>query len=111
MNEQIEELKRRVQVAKEQLEEAEANLIVAESLPESNFFANLAVAEYKLYHKLKQQANRDCEGAGECGLEQYTQLFYVDKTLYKAVANVEYNRHDKTYYYVDGFDFKIEGVQ
>jgi hypothetical protein len=44
MNEQIEELKCRVQVAKEQLEEAEANLIVAESLPENNFFGRLEEA-------------------------------------------------------------------
>jgi hypothetical protein len=98
-------------VAKEQLEEAEANLIVAESLPENTFFESLDIAEAKLCRKMRNKASEDCECAGECGLEQYTQLFYVDKTLYKAIANVEYNRHDKTYYYVDGFDFKIELVQ
>jgi hypothetical protein len=110
MNEQVEELKRRVQAAKEQLKEAEANLVVAESLPENNVFGSSEEATDILYGVLEDRASQDCEGSYNCGKPQYTQLFYVDKTLYKAVANVEYNRHDRTYYYVDRFDFKIEEV-
>lgn len=111
MNKQIEELTRRVQVAEEQLKEAKVNLLVAESLPENNVFGSLEEATDILYEILEDRAGKDCKGSYNCGKPQYTQLFYVDKTLYKAIANVEYNRHDKTYYYVDGFDFKIEKVQ
>jgi hypothetical protein len=27
-----------------------------------------------------------------------------------AIASVEYNRHDKTYYYVEEFDLRVEAV-
>jgi len=110
MNDWIKLLKDRVGVAKIQLREAEDNLSVAEALPENNIFESIEEAEGKLYNKLRDKAHNDCEGAHNCGAREYIQLFYVNKTLYKAVATVEYNRHDKTYYYVENFDFKIEEV-
>jgi hypothetical protein len=111
MNDQTKLLKDRVQVAKAQLRRAKADLEAAEALPKNNVFESLEEAEDELYEKLEDKANNDCEGAHNCGAREYIQLFYVDKTLYKAIATVEYNRHDKTYYYVDEFDFKIERAQ
>ena len=111
MNEQIKLLRERVKVAETQLQEAKQNLAVAEALPENNVFMTLSDAERTVCGWLEDRASEDCEGSYRCGKPQYTQLFYVDTVLYKAIANVEYNRHDKTYYYVDGFDFKIEKVE
>ena len=34
--------------------------------------------------------------------------FIVDEKRYVAILEVEYNRHDKTYYFVDGSDFRVE---
>jgi hypothetical protein len=49
-----------------------------------------------------------CEGSYCFGDDEYTQDFYVGDDLYRATLTVEYNRHDKTYYYVDGDEFKTE---
>ena len=52
-------------------------------------------------------AFEDCEGAGNCGMDKYTQEFIVGDMHYIATLTVEYNRHDKTYYYIDETDFTV----
>lgn len=111
MNEQIKVLTDRVTTAEKQLEEAKDNLAVAEALPENNVFEALDTAEGTMYERLADRAGLACEGSYNCGKPQYIQMFYVKDKLYMAVADVEYNRHDKTYYYVDEFDFRVEEVQ
>lgn len=111
MTEQIELLKERVKIAEKQLKEAEDNLTVAQALPENNIFESLEIAEGKIEDMLSDRAHDACEGSYCCGDNYYEQLFYVGDVLYKGIACVEYNRHDKTYYYVDGFDFRVEKVE
>jgi DNA helicase IV len=108
---ELKDLELKVKQAQAALDEAVKTLEEAKSLPENNVFDDLEFASAKIEDTLLDKASEDCEGAYNCGLEQYTQLFYVQGELYKGILKVEYNRHDKTYYYVDGHDFKIEKVQ
>lgn len=81
-----------------------------ENDPTQHVYASLDEAEGYLEETLRDRAHADCEGSYNCGDDEYRQGFYVDGVEYVAIASVEYNRHDKTYYYVDGFDLKIEKV-
>lgn len=91
----------------EELQEAEFNLHQALSSPEYNNFSSLDEAKSILSDELYDRASNDCEGAHNFGSDQYTQPFSVGDKQYIAIVNVEYNRHDKTYYYVDNFSFKV----
>lgn len=90
------------------LELAEANLYKFDTLAENNVFESLEIAEGKLEDMLRKRAHEDCEGAYNQGDEEYTQEFIVNGVKYIAIATFEYNRHDKTYYYIDSSDFRIE---
>ena len=49
--------------------------------------------------------------AGECGGSEYSDLFEIEGIVYKITVYPNWNRHDKTYYFVDGFDkAKVENV-
>lgn len=91
---------------------AEANLAAAksalaafESQAENNVFESLSKALSDVEDKLLGQARQDCEGAYNCGADHYDQEFIVDGVRYLGTLTVEYNRHDKTYYYIDGSNF------
>jgi len=90
------------------LQLAESQLYKFDTLAENNVFETLKIAESKLSDLLRERAHEDCEGAYNCGDEEYSQEFIVDNEKYIAIATIEYNRHDKTYYYVDYFNIKIE---
>ena len=72
---------------------------------ENNVYESLQLALNTVEYQLQSRAYDACEGAGNCGLSEYTQLFIVDDITYIGLLEVEYNRHDKTYYYVDGQEF------
>lgn len=105
-----EELQQAVQEAKQKLFEAESALEDFMSSAENNVFASLEDAEHQLENRLRNQAFEDCEGAGNCGAEEYFQEFIVDGILYEGKLSVEYDRHDKTYYYIDRARFSYEPV-
>lgn len=105
-----EELTKLVVAAKAALEVAEANLEAFDTLPENNVFSSVLDAEMELEGRLRDQAFRDCEGAHNCGADEYKQEFIVDGKHYMFTASFEYNRHDKMYYYIDGSDFKTEAL-
>lgn len=98
-----------VKVAQEALNAAESALYAFETSAENNVFESIEVACKKLQHVLYERASDDCEGSYNCGDEEYTQEFIVDGVKYIASLKCEYNRHDKTYYYIDGhkFSYKI----
>ena len=75
--------------------------------PWYNVFADMASAEIYLENKLEDEAFLDCEGAGNVGDWRYEQEFIVNDKHYVARLDVEYNRHDKTYYYIDCTNFTI----
>lgn len=68
-------------------------------------------AETALYGTLENKAFQDCEGAYNCGQEVYSQEYMLtDSDVgYLAELKCEYNRHDKTYYYLDcrSYSYKI----
>lgn len=105
-----EELQKAVAVAKQDLMTAELALATFIASPENNVFATLDDAASSLEERLRKQAHEDCEGSGNCGAEEYEQEFIVDGIHYDGKLSVEYDRHDKTYYYIDRAHFTYEPV-
>lgn len=86
------------------LETAKAALIAYDSSADNNVFTSHEEAQDELTDSMREEAGDDCEGAYNCGCEYYEREYKLegDDTVYIARLDVEYNRHDKTYYYVDG---------
>jgi len=103
----LEILKQNIADAQSALNSAEAALSEFEERPENNVYASLEEAAGPLEDILGALAFQDCEGAHNCGSPEYTREFMVDGKVYIAKLEVEYNRHDKMYYYVDGTEFSI----
>lgn len=102
----LECLESTVALLRQDLAKAVEALAQFKSLPENNVFESLEKAEAHFYNLFENQAAEDCDGAHNCGSETYDQEFIVGETRYLAVASVEYNRYDKTYWYVDGYEFE-----
>lgn len=94
-----------VKAAQAALTKAQAALANFDALAENNVFASLDEAIGVIEDKLLSQASNDCEGSYNCGDETYSQEFIVDGQHYVGTLHCEYNRHDKTYYYVDSHEF------
>ena len=105
------ELELSVANAKAELATAEAALQAFNDAPENNRFDHLQVALDTIEDDLRSQAFEDCEGAYNCGADSYSKDFYVGDTLYRGTAEFEYNRHDKTYYYIEECEFTYEEVK
>lgn len=105
----LEELKAAVEASKAEHARAVAALTDFEQSAENNRFADLDAAA-ELEDTLRDRAFEDCQGAGNCGFDEYTQEFIVGEDLYLARLKCEYNRHDKTYYYLEEASFSIEKV-
>lgn len=111
----IEELEHALATAKAVVDHIAEKLHEAIQDPINNVFTTLEKARVVLSRRMKQEAMDACEGSHCMGMEQYTQIFYVDDGAgpiekYIATANIEYNRHDKTYYYVDSFEFSVDSL-
>lgn len=96
-----EELAAELTAARIRVDELERAIKRIDTAPENNVFASLEEAERVLAIRLECEASEDCEGAGNCGADAYVQEFIVDGTHYIGTLEVEYNRHDKTYYYIE----------
>lgn len=99
------DLVQNVAVATVALAAAQTALHDFEARPENNAFDDLETAISVIENKLGNQAYEDCEGAGNCGLDEYTQEFIVSGVKYIGTLKLQYNRHDKTYYYIDEQQF------
>ena len=64
-----------------------------------------------IYDVAYEWASRDCEGSHNCGNDSYLVSFKVGDKIYTVDVGFSYNRHDKTYYYVERFGDSHEGVQ
>lgn len=95
-----------VKAARSSMNEAQAAYDKFDQAAENNVFDSLELAG-KLEKTLQARADEDCEGSYNCGLDVYEQEFMVDGVVYVAALACEYNRHDKTYYYVDSSEFTI----
>lgn len=105
------ELELDIQKAKKHLEDAQAVLAEWDSKPENNRFDDLDDALGTIEDQLRDLAFADCQGAYNCGAYSYSKDFYVGDTLYRGTAVFEYNRHDKTYYYIEECEFTYEEVK
>jgi predicted nuclease with TOPRIM domain len=95
-------MKENIKSLKVTVSKYETELDKLESHPTLYMYESLDDAEGYLWEILRERAFQDCEGSGNCGDEYYEQEFIVDGILYNGKLEVEYNRHDKTYYYIDG---------
>ena len=105
-----EELQAAVKVAEHSLAAAHQALAVFNELLENNTYTTLAEACKNLKQKLCDLAHEDCEGSGKYGNDTYTREFIVNGVKYVGLLTVEYNRHDKIYYYIDQAEFTYEVV-
>lgn len=105
------ELEQAVNDARATLESAEAALAAFEASPDNNRFDDLDYATATIEEALREEAYQDCQGAYNCGSPSYSREFYVGDTLYRGTAEFEYNRHDKTYYYIEECNFTYEEVK
>jgi len=103
-----EELLARVTEAQQALTEAQQALYRFDTDPQNNMFESVEQASRVLEDRLLNEAHDGCEGSYNLGADEYRQEFIVDEKRYVAILEVEYNRHDKTYYFVDGSDFRVE---
>lgn len=76
--------------------------------PENNKFASVDEASAELEERFRERAHSACEGSYCMGLELYSQEFTADGKRFMFRLHVEYNRHDKTYYYVESAKVNIE---
>lgn len=106
-----EQLEADIKAAEVALENAKLALEEFESSIENNVFASLDEASWKLEDRLRDQARADCEGSHCCGAAKYWQEFMVDGVKYLGTLSVEYNRHDKTYYYIECANFSHTKVE
>jgi hypothetical protein len=97
-----------VALTKGNYHDAERVLAEFDALPENNVFPDLKSAENKVEDMCDSRAHEDCEGAGNCGNDTYTQDYMVDGVKYRCTATYEYNRHDKTYYYIEEREYSHE---
>lgn len=108
IKERIVDLKLEVEDRQAALDNAVFDLSVAERSIENHVYESLERAESRLCAIFEGKAHEDCEGAGNCGEDEYTQDFIVDGKEYVATMTFDYNRHDKTYYYIDGREFSYK---
>ena len=76
-------------------------------------FDNHEEAEDTIKEALHNKAHNDCEGSYNRGNDEYTQEYQLidSDAVYLGKIEVEYNRHDKTYYFVDEVEYSFSEVQ
>jgi len=67
-------------------------------------------AELEITDELEKRAHNDCEGSYNCGSDFYEQDYTLldSPVVYTGIIKVEYNRHDKTYYYVEEVQYSFK---
>ena len=86
-------------------------LAAFEALAENNVYDNLEDALATVEEALTDEAHEDCEGSYCFGSDEYKQEFMVDNIRYIGTLAVEYNRRDRTYYYVENSTFSYSKGQ
>lgn len=94
-----------IQVAKDALSAAQDALDTFDAIAENNRFATVQGGVRRIEGLLMSRAHADCEGSYNCGDDVYEQEFMVGEVVYVGRLECEYNRHDKTYYYLDSSSF------
>lgn len=68
-------------------------------------YDNLETAKRCVSWICRDEASSDCEGSHCCGFDSYSKIVKIktENKFYNITVNVEYDRHDKTYYFVDSY--------
>ncbi len=77
---------------------------------ENNEYVSLNVASVVIENRIRGWAEEACEGSHCMGQDEYIQDFTVEGVPYRATMTFSYSRHDKTYYYIDEQNFKVEAL-
>lgn len=95
------------------IEVLEQSLIDFDSLIENNQYTDHTNAEYSITGRFENIAHEQCEGAHNCGEEMFKQIYQIagNSNTFEATVKFEYNRHDKTYYYIDGTTYSYVELQ
>ena len=99
------DLEQALKDARATLAAAEAALEAWDDMPENNVFLDMGTAVSVIEDALLDVASNDCEGSYNRGADTYTRGFIVNGARYIGTLYCEYNRHDKTYYYIDRHSF------
>lgn len=75
-----------------------------------DFTGDIKDLEDYIYEIASDWATEACEGRHCCGDDSYDVRFKVGDKIYSVSVGFEYNRHDKTYYYIDNYS-NWTGVQ
>lgn len=105
------ELKADREIQEEKLKELNKQIEYYHYHPSNWIFSSPEDVGYILEDELQSRASEACEGSYNCGQDAYTQLFYVGDVLHEARLDCEYNRHDKTYYYLEESKFSTRVVE
>ena len=103
----------RIKEFTESLQKAQATLELIHSNICFFQFDNHEEAEDTIKEALGNKAHNDCEGSYNCGQSKYTQEYQLidSDEVYLGKIEVEYNRHDKTYYFVDEVEYSFSEVK
>jgi len=95
------------------LEEVQCNLLSMKSNICFFQFKNHEEAQGLIEETLQSKASNDCEGSNCWGSSEYTQEYQLidSDAVYEGKIKVDYNRHDKTYYYVDDVEYSFSEVK
>jgi hypothetical protein len=63
-----------------------------------------------LHDIISDIASNACEGSRNFGRHEYKFTFKVGNKRYAGTAKVDYNRHDKKYYYVEDVEIDYEEI-
>lgn len=102
----IEVLERNVSAARAALALAELELSEYKLAPERNQFETVEEAMESLSDVALSEAT-DCCGHHQMGDDRYAYRCFVGGEPHTVVIDVEYNRHDKQWYYVDEWRVSI----
>ena len=91
----------------------EQSLVDFDSLIENNQYDSHRAAEKFIEGRFSNIASNQCEGSYNCGDDQFQQRYQLtgNPNVFEATVKFEYNRHDKTYYYIDGTDYSYVELQ
>jgi hypothetical protein len=102
----LEKLENNIKIAKAAYDKALNELLLAEN----NVYESLGFAKALIEDRLYQRAYNDCLGAYNFGAEEYRQEFIVDNVKYVGIFYPQYDRHNKTYYYINSSKFECHVI-
>ena len=67
-------------------------------------------AKISIIEVLEEVASDACEGSYKCGKKEYNQNYtlFDSPTAYTGTIKVQYNRHDKTCYYIEDVQYSFK---